>query len=126
MPTNPQYTTSKHGIVGLTRAAGPVFLKEGITVNCICPAFIPTGLAPPEILALWPKEHITPLSTAIKAIDAFIEDDATTGKVVELSQENIYFREMVEYPNESQRWMWTESLEIWEKGYAKIPKRHGD
>ncbi|KAF2277563.1 NAD(P)-binding protein [Westerdykella ornata] len=123
MTTNPQYTASKYGVVGLTRAAGPVFAKEGITVNCICPAFIPTNLCPPEMLEVWPKEHITPLSTAVKAIDAFLNDDSMTGQVVELSQENIYFRQMVDWANESQKWIGTESLAIWDKAYAKVHEK---
>jgi 15-hydroxyprostaglandin dehydrogenase (NAD) len=125
MSTNPQYTASKYGVVGLVRAAGPVFVKEGITVNAICPGFIPTNLCPPEILKVWPKEHITPLSTATKAIDAFLGDDTMTGQTVELSQENIYFREMVDWVNESQKWIGTESLSIWEKAYAKVPEKTG-
>lgn len=123
MTTNPQYTASKYGVVGLTRASGPVFVKENITVNCICPGFIPTNLCPPGILEVWPKEHITPLSTAIKAIDAFLNDDTLTGQAVELSQENIYFRDHVDWANESQKWIGTESLSIWDKAYAKVPER---
>ncbi|KAH7378728.1 hypothetical protein BKA66DRAFT_466525 [Pyrenochaeta sp. MPI-SDFR-AT-0127] len=121
----PQYTASKYGVVGLCRAAGPVFVKEGITVNAICPAFIPTNLCPPEVLKLWPKEHITPLSTVTKAIDAFLADDTLSGKVVELSQENIYFREQHDWANESQKWMGTRSNEIWDVGYQEPPKREG-
>lgn len=125
MTTNPQYTASKYGIVGLTRASGPIFVKEGITVNCICPGFIPTNLCPPQVLEVWPEEHITPLSTAIKAIDAFLGDDTLTGQVVELSQENIYFRDHVDWVNESQKWIGTESLHIWDEAYAKVPSRTG-
>jgi len=123
MTQNPQYTASKYGLVGLVRAAGPVMVKEGITVNAICPAFIPTNLCPPEILAVWPQEHITPVTTALKAIDAFLDDDAVTGQTVELSQENIYFRQHVDWANESQRWIGTESQKIWDEGYAKVPER---
>jgi 15-hydroxyprostaglandin dehydrogenase (NAD) len=114
----PQYTASKYGILGLVRASGPVFVKEGITVNAICPAFIPTNLCPPEVLKRWPKEHITPLSTVNKAMDAFLADDTLSGQVVELSQENIYFREQHDWPNESQKWIGTESNKIWDEGYA--------
>jgi NAD(P)-dependent dehydrogenase (short-subunit alcohol dehydrogenase family) len=121
----PQYTASKYGVVGLCRASGPVFVKEGITVNAICPAFIPTNLCPPEVAKRWPKEHITPLSTVNKAIDAFLADDTLTGQAVELSQENIYFRKPVDYPNESQRWIGEESDKIWNLGYQEPPKRHG-
>ncbi|KAF2751625.1 15-hydroxyprostaglandin dehydrogenase [Sporormia fimetaria CBS 119925] len=125
MPTNPQYTASKYGIVGLTRAAGPVFAKESITVNCICPGVIATNLCPPEILQCFPKEHITPLSTVIKAIDAFLGDDGMTGLVVELSQENICFRDMVEGANESQKWLGTKGDEIWDKAYESVAERKG-
>ncbi|KAG9386031.1 15-hydroxyprostaglandin dehydrogenase [Pyrenophora tritici-repentis] len=125
MPQCPQYTASKYAIIGLVRASAPAFLKESITVNAICPAFIPTNLCPPEILARWPKEHITPLTTVIKAIDAFLGDDQLTGQAVELSQDNIYFRKQVEYANESQRWMGEESGKIWDMGYEAPPKRTG-
>lgn len=121
----PQYTASKYGVVGLCRASGPVFVKEGITVNAICPAFIPTNLCPPEVAKRWPKEHITPLSTVNKAIDAFLADDTLTGQAVELSQENIYFRQPVDYPNDSQRWIGEESDKIWNLGYQEPPKRQG-
>jgi 15-hydroxyprostaglandin dehydrogenase (NAD) len=114
----PQYTASKYGILGLVRASGPVFVKEGITVNAICPAFIPTNLCPPEVLKRWPKEHITPLSTVNKAMDAFLADDTLTGQAVELSQENIYFRSQPDWPNESQKWIGEESNKIWDEGYA--------
>ncbi|KAF2199763.1 15-hydroxyprostaglandin dehydrogenase [Delitschia confertaspora ATCC 74209] len=125
MTTNPQYTASKYGVIGLVRSAGPVFIKENITVNCICPGFIPTNLCPPEILAVWPKEHITPVSTACKAIDTFLGDDMMTGQTVELSLDQLYFRKMVNWANESQRWIGEESKDIWAKGYAKVPVKEG-
>lgn len=113
----PQYTASKYGVVGLCRAAGPNFIKEGISVNAICPAFIPTNLCPPEILKNWPKEHITPLSTVNKAIDAFLDDRSLSGQIVELSLDDIYFRDQVAYANESQTWIGKESDKIWNLGY---------
>lgn len=117
----PQYTSSKYGVVGLVRSAGPVFIKENISVNAICPAFIPTNLCPPAVLARWPKEHITPLSTVTKAMDAFLADPSLTAQTVELSQDKLYFRQQAEYPNESQRWIGMESDRIWNEGYMKEP-----
>ena len=38
------YTVAKHGVVGLTRALAMELSKEGITVNCICPGPILTGM----------------------------------------------------------------------------------
>ena len=125
MPTCPQYCASKYGVVGLTRSCGETFAKEGITVNCICPGFIPTNLCPPHMLELWPKEHITPLSTATKAIDTFLGDPTMTGQVVELSLDQLYFRKIPEWANESQRWIGEESGSFWEKAYATIPKKEG-
>lgn len=38
------YTSSKHGMIGLTRVAAIEFGAHGITVNAICPNHITTGL----------------------------------------------------------------------------------
>ena len=38
------YTSSKHGLVGLTRVAAVELGKHGITVNAVCPNHVTTGL----------------------------------------------------------------------------------
>jgi 3-oxoacyl-[acyl-carrier protein] reductase len=38
------YTASKHGVIGLTRALAVELGRRGVTVNCICPGPIHTGL----------------------------------------------------------------------------------
>ena len=38
------YTASKHGVIGLTRSLALEFGELGITVNCICPGPIKTGM----------------------------------------------------------------------------------
>ena len=38
------YIAAKHGVVGLTRQMAVAYSGRGITVNCVCPGAIPTGL----------------------------------------------------------------------------------
>ena len=43
-PNSPAYTTSKHGVLGFTRAAAAELGKDGVRVNAIGPGFIETPL----------------------------------------------------------------------------------
>lgn len=43
-PGNSAYVAAKHGVVGLTRGLAVDLGREGITVNCICPGAIRTGI----------------------------------------------------------------------------------
>lgn len=51
-PGNSPYVAAKHGVIGLTRGLAVDLGREGITVNCICPGPIKTG-----ITAGIPDEH---------------------------------------------------------------------
>ncbi len=51
-PGNSPYVAAKHGVIGLTRGLAVDLGREGITVNCICPGPISTG-----ITAGIPDEH---------------------------------------------------------------------
>jgi 15-hydroxyprostaglandin dehydrogenase (NAD) len=119
METNPLYTAAKHALVGLTRACGSRFLTENITVNCICPAFVPTSLCPASVLDIFPKEHITPMSTVMRAFDRFLQDDRMTGQTMELSLDNHYLRVQPEWANESQRWLGEDSKAFWDAAYSQ-------
>lgn len=125
MTTNPQYTAAKHALVGLTRAAGledSPFRSENITINCICPTFVPTKLCPPQILDKFPSEHVTPMSTVLKAVDIFLENDSMSGQIVELSLEYLHYREIPPYLDDNTRWLGKEAAKLWEEGYKEPPK----
>ncbi|KAI5776936.1 hypothetical protein EDC01DRAFT_791796 [Geopyxis carbonaria] len=114
----PQYTAAKHALVGLTRAAGGMLMRnDGISVNAVLPAFVPTGLAPPGLVDAWPKEHRTPMETVLKCFRTFLEHEVTA-KCGECSLDTVYFRDQVEWANESQRWGHTDAQkEVWGKVY---------
>jgi NAD(P)-dependent dehydrogenase (short-subunit alcohol dehydrogenase family) len=51
LPSLAAYIASKHGVVGLTRAAAAEHANDGVRVNCVCPAAIRTAMTdilPPE------------------------------------------------------------------------------
>jgi NAD(P)-dependent dehydrogenase (short-subunit alcohol dehydrogenase family) len=51
VPSLAAYIASKHGVVGLTRAAAVEHANDGIRINCVCPAAIRTAMIavlPPE------------------------------------------------------------------------------
>jgi len=93
-PNSVAYTTSKHGVLGFTRALAAELGKEGVRVNAIGPGFIETPLnekvraSNPEIVKIF-LDH-TPLGRAGKPEDVagpaiFLASDLSsyvTGSIV--------------------------------------------
>ena len=51
-PVDTIYTTSKHGVMGLTKAAAFEYVKKGVRINAVCPAPVNTPMfqsAPQEV-----------------------------------------------------------------------------
>ena len=68
------YTTSKTGLLGLTRAAAKELGRYGITVNAVCPGMIDTELtresASPELLERLAQSYpVTRLGTSLEVAD---------------------------------------------------------
>ena len=68
------YTTSKTGLLGLTRAAAKELGKYGVTVNAVCPGMIDTELtretASPEVLERLAAAYPVPrLGTSLEVAD---------------------------------------------------------
>lgn len=90
---DPIYATTKHGIVGLTRAL--VFLKDeaNIRVNCVCPAVVNTPMLTRETGGLTAEERaqrdaiigrmplIQPEEVA-EAVLELVRDDSLAGEVM--------------------------------------------
>jgi 15-hydroxyprostaglandin dehydrogenase (NAD) len=136
-PPCPQYSASKHAIVGLVRSVGPaLLLSDNIAVNCTCPAFIPTPLSPPGLKEAWPQEWITTVDIVARAIRELSDDDGVvnqdgksdgkngevkTGQVVECVIDKLYYREGLPFADESEKFLIEESYfrdGLWQKGIA--------
>lgn len=108
----PLYTAAKHGIVGLTRAMARRLqaLEVPVTVNCICPGLVDTGLTGP-LITVAPPEYVTPRSTIVRAVMGFVEDDTVTGQVAECSVEKIYHRQQPAWGDDAAEWVMTTKWE---------------
>ena len=91
-------------------------LGEPITVNCICPGLVDTGLTG-VLIAVSPPEYLTPKSTIVRAVAGFIDDDSMTGQVAECSVDNIHYRKQPEWGDQGADFVMTNNLE------AEIKKR---
>jgi 3-oxoacyl-[acyl-carrier protein] reductase len=61
-PTLSAYSASKSGVTGLTRSLAVELGRDGITVNCICPGPINTGMTqgiPEEMKEIYAKRRVS-------------------------------------------------------------------
>ncbi|KIX94737.1 uncharacterized protein Z520_09427 [Fonsecaea multimorphosa CBS 102226] len=75
IPILPQYTASKHALVGLVRALArnEASSKANVRINTVCPAIVDTPGLPPGLVSKLPPDQITPMSTIIQCFDALVD-----------------------------------------------------
>lgn len=84
-------------------------LGSPITVNCICPGLVPTNIMPDAITQATPPEHVTPLSTVVRAVENFVLDEKRVfqGQVAECSAQDVSMRLPNEYKDEATRFIYS-------------------
>ncbi|KAJ9497610.1 hypothetical protein H2202_007034 [Exophiala xenobiotica] len=75
IPILPQYTGSKHALVGLVRALARngAASKVNIRINAVCPAIVDTPGLPAGLVSRLPPDQITPMSTIIRCFDTLAD-----------------------------------------------------
>jgi ketoreductase len=68
--TSTAYCTTKHGVIGFTRALALEVVSRGITVNTVCPGWVDTEMAALGINATAALQGITPAQFKAQAIEA--------------------------------------------------------
>ena len=123
----PIYSASKHGIVGLVRSLAPVYLKDNITINALNPTLVATNLMPRHVAENYsdPK-NLTPMSTVQKAFDAILNDDELTGQTLELTLDEVVFKQQPEYSRPNTSWMFGHKM-MWEEVCEPLlPRKPGE
>lgn len=76
------YTAAKHGVIGLTRAAGLEYARQGVRINALCPGIIDTPLVraggdkSTEIGSMVPAGRLGDPAEAAAVIAFLLSDDA--------------------------------------------------
>ncbi|KEQ74423.1 NAD(P)-binding protein [Aureobasidium namibiae CBS 147.97] len=102
----PQYTATKHAVVGLVRALAASAAEAGVSINAVAPALTPSNLAPAGLLESYPKEALTKMETLMKAFDSLGRFDEVetegwggqepNGQVVEGRGDDIHYKNEIE------------------------------
>ncbi|KAK0650721.1 Cis-2 [Lasiodiplodia hormozganensis] len=137
LPAVPQYTATKHALVGLVRALAPGAAERGFAINAICPDMVPSNLAPPGLMEAYPESGKTPMATMMRAFDELLGltsaaagagDEGGSGvvaamrpqngKVVEAVVRDVLYRDPPQ-PNAKQGSVGPEVAALWDRVYRE-------
>ena len=82
------YYASKHGVIGLTKAAASEYAKQGIRINAVCPAVIKTDMVERAFLH---NEQLAERLTAMHPIGRFGQPEEVASVVLWLCSEGASF-----------------------------------
>jgi len=63
----PAYTAAKHGLIGLTRAMAAQVAANGVSINCLCPAWTNTQLVNLDLMAALQKLDVAVVRKRIES-----------------------------------------------------------
>jgi NAD(P)-dependent dehydrogenase (short-subunit alcohol dehydrogenase family) len=82
------YHATKHGVVGLTKAAAIEYAAQGIRINAVCPAVVETAMAE---RAFFHDKDITARTTAMHPMGRFGQPEEVASTVLWLCSEGASF-----------------------------------
>ncbi|KAK7425610.1 hypothetical protein QQZ08_007933 [Neonectria magnoliae] len=122
--TTAVYSATKHAILGFMRSIAGEYHDNDIRVNAICPGSVRTNLISEEGYSGLAPELATPLENVTKVVDKLINEagddliDTTGtrlrpgeiyGQAVEISVDNLYFRNHIDFCDNAMRRMMKET-----------------
>ena len=82
IPSQVQYTASKHALVGIFRGLRGTTFKHGIRVNMLCPYYIDTPILDTASRLLLAGGVLSDIEPVVEAATRFVADPAIVGKAV--------------------------------------------
>ncbi|MBJ7608483.1 MAG: SDR family oxidoreductase [Candidatus Dormibacteraeota bacterium] len=91
VPLDPLYAMTKSAVISLVRSIGPGLGAEGIRLNCVCPGFVDTPMAPAVVREMgFPLLRVDDVADAVMAIAA--GDDNSQAYVIQPGLEPFAYR----------------------------------
>jgi short-subunit dehydrogenase len=84
------------------RSLAPELAKDNIRINCTLPGAVRTNLCNSDTWDSFPQDNFTTTQDIVNAVINALEDPTLTGKAIEISKKNIFYREQHEFCDAAQ------------------------